>query len=282
MKVIRAKCAGACYGVKRALDLANKAAQKHRVACSLGPLIHNPQVVAELATQGVRTVDDLDEIRADEAVIIRSHGVVPQVIRRLEEKKVELIDATCPHVARAQRAAAELAASGATVIVVGELGHPEVEGLFAYACEASLPGGHVYIVAAPEDLPLDLKEPVGVVVQTTQTKKALDVLVEALEKRGITAQVKDTICSATRKRQDAAAELATQVDAFVVVGGRNSSNTTRLADICRKRCAHTYHIEAVDELEPSWFADCQVVGLSAGASTPEEQIAAVEEALGIL
>ncbi len=271
MNVVRAEYAGACYGVQRALDMALQTVADGKQASTLGPLIHNPQVVEQLAQSGVHAVDDPTQIDQG-AVIIRSHGVAPAVRRAVLDRGLEVIDATCPHVARAQNAAAELARSLGYVIVVGEVGHPEVEGLVAYAREE---GGTVVVAATPDDLPDEMPLSVGVVVQTTQTREAFDAIVEALRERGREPVVKDTVCFATRQRQNAAAELASNVDAMVVIGGRNSSNTTRLADICATTCARTYHIETPDELDPGWFDNCETVGVSAGASTPESQIAGV-------
>ncbi len=287
-ETIRAEEAGACYGVQRALDMALDEANSKRDVCTLGPLIHNPGVVAQLEECGVRAVSSVDEVPAGHTVIIRSHGVTPEVKRQILDRGLEIVDATCPHVARAQKAAATLASGGMTVIVVGEEGHPEVEGLVAHAREAerltrsandpasaSDEATRVMVVATPADLPATLQPPVGVVVQTTQTRDALNAVLDALAARGIEPSVKDTICSATRKRQDAAAALARTVDACVVIGGRNSSNTTRLADICRSCCERTYHVEGADELDPAWFAGCQIIGVTAGASTPEDQVEAV-------
>ena len=282
MRVVRAEQAGACYGVQRALDLAMAAVEDGGRACTLGPLIHNPRVVARLERHGVRAVSSLEDARDDETVVIRSHGVTPEVKRAVERRGLPMVDATCPHVARAQKAAAALAREGMQVIVVGEAGHPEVEGLYACACEVSADPALVSVVAVPDDLPERIEAPVGVVVQTTQTRAALDAVLDALRERGVEPTVKDTICFATRQRQEAAAALADEADAFVVIGGRNSSNTTRLADICRARCERTHHVESADELDPAWFEGCRTVGVTAGASTPEDQIAAVEAALAKL
>ena len=279
MKVVRAAYAGACYGVQRALDLALKAVEDGGCAYTLGPLIHNPQVVAQLAERGVRAVDGVEDVAGAGTVVIRSHGVTPEVKRSVAACGLPLVDATCPHVARAQRAAADLAEQGRHVVVVGEEGHPEVEGLVACAREAGAP---VSVVAGPDDLPETLEGPVGVVVQTTQTREALDAVVAALEERGVQLLVKNTICFATRQRQEAAAALAGEVDAMVVIGGRNSSNTTRLADICAAACPRTHHVESPDEIDPAWLAGCAVVGVTAGASTPEEQIEAVAALLEAL
>lgn len=298
MEVIRAKRAGACYGVQRALDMADEVIADGGRAYTLGPLIHNPQVVADLAARGAEAVDSVEEIRWEgaaeasapaegaacpaedvPAVVIRSHGVTPQVLAAVEDRGFSVVDATCPHVSRAQHAAAELAAEGCRVIVVGEAGHPEVEGLRAWAEEA---GGKVDVVAAPEEIPEGLYDPVGVVAQTTQRRENLEAVVAALREAGLEPIVKNTICSATRQRQEAAADLASAVDAMVVIGGRNSSNTTRLAEVCALTCPRTFHIESADELDPEAFADCRRVGVTAGASTPENQIAAVEAFLRAL
>lgn len=298
MEVIRAKRAGACYGVQRALDMADEVIADGGRAYTLGPLIHNPQVVADLAARGAEAVSSVEEIRWEGAaeasapaegsacpaedvpsVVIRSHGVTPQVLAAVEDRGFSVVDATCPHVSRAQHAAAELAAEGCRVIVVGEAGHPEVEGLTAWAEEA---GGKVDVVAAPEEIPEGLYDPVGVVAQTTQRRENLEAVVAALREAGLAPIVKNTICSATRQRQEAAADLASAVDAMVVIGGRNSSNTTRLAEVCALTCPRTFHIESADELDPAAFAGCRRVGVTAGASTPENQIAAVEAFLRTL
>lgn len=268
MIVLRAEKAGACYGVQRALDIAKTTLASKGNTSSLGSLIHNPKVVHELEDMGMKTSKSIDDIDT-ESVIIRSHGVTPEVRRLLSERNLEIIDATCPHVLRAQKAAEELAKEGFEVIVVGEAGHPEVEGLRAYALDQ---GAKVHVVQDPIDLPYDLPKKVGIVVQTTQTKDSLNKIIDALKSSEIDYVLKDTICSATKKRQNAAAELADKVDAMVVIGGRNSSNTTRLAEICATKCPKTIHIESFDEIDDDFFKNVQTIGVSAGASTPESQI----------
>ena len=275
MKVVRADHAGACYGVQRALDMAREAAGGELPAYTLGPLIHNPAVVAQLESEGVHIAYDAAELSGARA-IIRSHGVTPEALEEVSAIAADVVDATCPHVARAQRAAAELAREGCHVIVVGEPDHPEVEGLMAYARKE---GAQVDAVPSAQALPAGLKAPVGVVVQTTQRAQVLDEVLDAIRTQGIEPQVQRTICTATSKRQNAAEALAGQVDAIVVLGGRNSSNTTRLAEICAATGTPTYHIESDGELDPAWFEGCTSVGLTAGASTPEDQIAAVSAVL---
>ncbi|MBR5259091.1 MAG: 4-hydroxy-3-methylbut-2-enyl diphosphate reductase [Eggerthellaceae bacterium] len=277
MEVVRASKAGACYGVQRALDMAHGVLAEGSCAYTLGPLIHNPLVVEELEQRGARVAKNLDEVQGECAtVIIRSHGVTPQVRDAVLERGYQLVDATCPHVARAQQGAAELAEAGCRVVILGEADHPEVEGLRAYAEEA---GGKVDVVGGPDDIPDGLYAPIGVVAQTTQTRENLEAVLAELNARGLDPIVKKTICYATRQRQDAAAELASRVDAMVVIGGRNSSNTTRLAEICEATCSRSFHIESADELKAEMFAGCETVGVTAGASTPDSHINAVEEVL---
>lgn len=224
--------------------------------------------MSDLAARGIRVADTVEDC-TEQAVVIRSHGVVPEVLDALAARGNEIVDATCPHVMRAQRAAAKLAAEGYHVLVVGEEGHPEVEGILAHARRE---GDQCMVVGAVEDIPEDLNEPVGIVVQTTQSHQKLAEIVEALQARGIEPVVKDTICFATIQRQDAARALARSVDVMLVIGGRNSSNTTRLYEMCAGCCDAVYHIESAQEIDPSWFAHKTTVGISAGASTPENQI----------
>lgn len=278
MKVVLAEHAGACYGVQRALDMARDAAAAGGRVHTLGPLIHNPGVVADLARIGVHAVEDASEAGGG-TVIVRSHGVTPDVYDALAACDLDILDATCPHVARAQKGAAELARKGCRVIVVGEAGHPEVAGLSAFARRE---GAKVDVASSPDELPGDLRAPVGIVVQTTQRRSNLEAVIRAVEEQGIEPQVENTICSATRLRQDAAADLASRVDAMVVIGGRNSSNTTRLAEVCAAACPRAFHVESADEIDPSWFSGCGVVGVTAGASTPEDQIRAVISTLEAL
>ena len=278
MKVIKSENAGACYGVQRALKLALEASEGDGSAFTLGPLIHNPQVVSDLSARGVVAVEQPEQATHG-SIIIRSHGVTPAVRRNVEAQGLPVIDATCPHVFRAQKAAAKLAETCGTVVVVGEEGHPEVEGLVAYATEA---GAEVHVAESGADVPAGLPDKVGVVVQTTQTREALNDVTDAIREQGVDPQVKDTVCFATKQRQEAAAALAGTVDAIVVIGGRNSANTTHLAEICKDQCVNTFHIESASELDPAWFTDCETVGVTAGASTPDDQIDAVVAALQAL
>jgi 4-hydroxy-3-methylbut-2-enyl diphosphate reductase len=269
-----ARHAGACYGVERALKMVGECARTRERVATIGPLIHNPSVVARLASDGVVSVGSVDEVPAGTTVVIRSHGVVPQVVERACARGLEVVDATCPHVKKAHEGAAELAAAGYQVVVVGEAGHPEVEGILARAGEGALVVG-----SAEEAATAEVGKRVGVVVQTTQSQALLAAVVGCLVTRVRDLRVINTVCAATVQRQQAARELAARVDAMVVVGGRNSGNTRRLAEVCAEKCAETHHVELPDELEAAWFADVRAVGVTAGASTPAEQVDAVVAAV---
>lgn len=262
-----AQHAGVCYGVERALSLAAQAAcEAHGPVQTLGPLIHNPLVVSELERAGVSVTDCVEDVEAG-TVVIRAHGVVPQVIERARERGLTVLDATCPYVKKVHMAAEKLVREGYQLIVVGESGHPEVEGIMGHA------DARARVVSSVDDLKiLELSQKVGVVVQTTQTANVLASISSALLPRVSELRVINTICAATQERQDSAAELATRVDAMIVVGGKNSGNTRRLAEICQSSCACTHHIEDVSELEASWFENAKRIGVTAGASTPSAHI----------
>ncbi|HEY5467536.1 MAG TPA: 4-hydroxy-3-methylbut-2-enyl diphosphate reductase [Coriobacteriia bacterium] len=273
MKVQLARHAGVCYGVERALKLADEAAATGRPVHTLGPLIHNPQAVEALRARGVKVARTFDEAGAG-ILVIRTHGVDPAIIEAARLSGLEVVDATCPFVSSAQEAAQQLKADGYTVVIVGEADHPEVEGIVAYA------GGDAIVVEEVGDIPALLpSRKVGIVVQTTQSLERLNQVVAGLLPRVSELKVHNTICSATGKRQSAAEELARGVDVMVVVGGHNSGNTTRLAEICRGVNPCVHHVETADELDPAWFDGALSVGVTAGASTPDEQMAGVVAAI---
>ena len=262
-----ARHAGVCFGVRRALEEAYSVLSEQQGSiATLGELIHNPHVVRDLERQGVRvahSVDDVDE----GTLIIRAHGVAPQVKNAAESAGLNVIDATCPFVKRVQDHARTLYEEGYQVIIVGEAGHPEVEGIFG--CTEGK--GHI-IGSSAELARIDISQRVGVVVQTTQTSANLQQVVDALLLRAREVRVFNTICSATNERQEAARALAATCDLMIVIGGRNSGNTRRLAQICREECPHSYHIEDAQEIEVDWVADATHIGITAGASTPQGQI----------
>ncbi len=261
--------AGACYGVERALGMVEAAAGEGTARVrTLGPLIHNPRVVADLEARGVGVVGSPEEAAGD-ALVLRTHGVTPDEQARAERLCARVIDATCPFVKKVHAAAERLSREGYQVVVVGEAGHPEVEATLPHAS-----GAHV-VGSAAEAAALPCARRMGVVVQTTARRELLAEVVCELLGRAEELRVVNTICEATSGHQAAADELAREADVMVVIGGRISANTTRLAEISAARCPRTHHIEGADELDASWFDGARVVGITAGASTPASQIEAV-------
>ncbi|MBI3804740.1 MAG: 4-hydroxy-3-methylbut-2-enyl diphosphate reductase [Nitrospirae bacterium] len=268
MEIYIAENAGFCFGVKRAVKMAFDAAEKYQGEVhSLGPLIHNPQVVERLAEKGVEKVERLDQVE-NGVVILRSHGVSsPQVVKEAEARGLEVIDATCPFVTNAQRYANQLVEEGYQVVMVGDRNHPETQSVLGHA------GGEILVTEDFEEIKQMLnrftKKRLGIISQTTQTYgKFSEIVVKSLQ---ICEEVKifNTICYATEDRQTEAQVLAEKVDVMVVVGGKNSANTTHLADICREKGVRVYHVETAQELEPGWFTGVARTGVTAGASTPD-------------
>jgi 4-hydroxy-3-methylbut-2-enyl diphosphate reductase len=273
MEVILADKAGFCFGVQRAINTAFKAAGKGRVFC-LGPLIHNPQEVERLREAGITTVDDISQLKPGDSLIIRSHGVPPAVLARVRGQGLTVIDLTCPFVAKAQKHAELLSQEGYQVVVVGEKQHPEVQSILGYA------GDNAVVVEVPEDVEqVHLLGRTGVVAQTTQSYGNFSEIVLRLLRVSKELKVFNTICSSTKERQEAARILASRVDVMIVVGGRNSANTSRLISLCRESGKPAYHVEVVDEIRPEWLRNAKSVGVTAGASTPGWVIDAVVDRL---
>ncbi|MCH5276728.1 MAG: 4-hydroxy-3-methylbut-2-enyl diphosphate reductase [Desulfovibrionaceae bacterium] len=280
MRVIRGRNAGFCMGVALALRKLDEAVTSapRRVA-TLGAIIHNPQVLAEYAARGVRVLHSPAEAEPGMTVVIRAHGVPREDEARLLAVGARVVDATCPRVKKAQMSIAEATAGGAQLWLYGDAEHPEVRGLLSYAAGSTRVFASCAEAAClPATLPPD-----GTAVlaaQTTQDRPAFDALradlLEAMESR---LRVLDTICDATRQRQQETLNLAEQVDALVVVGGRASGNTRRLADIAAGRGVPALLVETADDLESAFFSSVSVVGLTAGASTPKSLIDAVEQRL---
>lgn len=264
MNVTVAPGSGFCFGVKRALKIAFEAARKHdgQVA-TLGPIIHNPQVVAKLEEEGLSVVGSLDEIPRDGTLVVRSHGLPGEILERALERGMSIVDATCPFVKQAQDAAARLEREGYRIVIVGERDHPEVLSVTGNLRE------HATVVEGPESVePLGVRGKVGVVCQTTQPMEHLRAVVDALLPAVRELRVFNTVCAATLERQENALELAARVDIMLVVGGKNSANTRRLWELCKEAGSDAYHIETADELEPAWFEGKREVGVVGGASTP--------------
>ncbi len=242
--------------------MAIAAADNSHGVCSLGPLIHNRLAVDDLLKSGVRSCDAIGGIKKNEKVIIRSHGVAPDVMRRLRSQNYDVIDATCPHVRRAQRYVEKLASEGYHVVIVGEKDHPEVKGLLGYAGKSS----SIY----SENQRLGKKK-IGVVPQTTLDQERFNSAVTHMMSDVIEMKIFNTICQETAVRIHEALKIAKKADIMIVVGGKNSANTTRLYQICKK-LRRSYHIESAGELKRSWFKGAKSVGITAGASTPKQQV----------
>ncbi len=272
MKIQVVKEAGFCFGVKRAIKLAIDAvAEKDGKVYTLGPLIHNPQVVEDLEKKGVQAIKDMKTTRKG-TLIIRSHGVHPQVLERIRKKGFKVVDATCPFVKRAQRMAKLLCDQGYQVVVVGEAHHPEVQGIVGYAGDSALVINH-----NRRRKKLPHFERLGVVAQTTLNIDAFKEVVVKLIENAEELKVFNTICHATARTQKATFKLASKVDVMVVVGGYNSANTTRLAKLCKKLGTPTHHVETAGQLRRSWFKNKDSVGITAGTSTPGWLIKEVKE-----
>ena len=268
MEITVADHCGFCYGVKRAVEMARQATADHVQGGTLGPLIHNPQLIGELASQGIACRESLAEFAPGETVIIRSHGVGPEIYAQAEKMGLQIMDATCPNVRLAQKKAAQAAADGYFPVIVGEKNHPEVKSILKWA------GKNAICVECIEDIScIPQQERYGVVIQTTfELQKFEDILAEMQKQRPGEYRVERTICLATSQRQNAAVKLAQEADAVVVIGGRNSANTRHLAELVQKYCCHTYHIETADELSSEMLRGCHKIGITAGASTPDRLI----------
>lgn len=263
MEIYKAKVLGFCYGVKRAMKIAENAANSGIKAVTYGPIIHNPQVVGRLAERGVRPVEDLESL-TDETVIIRSHGVGPSCYNMLKCKNLALMDATCPFVKRNQEVTRQLVEQGKQVVLIGEKKHPEMKSVAEWAV------GHSFLVETMEDVDaLPPMEEAHIVTQTTFSVALADQLIDAIRQKVKKVYVNKSICDATMQRQQAARELARTVDVMIVIGGRNSANTGRLAEVCRSEGAVVHHIETAEELKSEWFRSRDKIGITAGASTPD-------------
>ena len=272
MKIYVVRQAGFCFGVKRAIKLAFDAVKrKDGKVYTLGPLIHNPQVVEDLQSKGVHVVKDLNKVRKG-TVIIRSHGVHPRILKQLKDKQVEVVDATCPFVRKAQKRAKLLYDQGYQVVVVGEADHPEVQGIVGYVDDSALVISHDRMKSS-----LGHFKKLGVVAQTTLNIDAFKQVIGKLIEISDELKVCNTICHATAHTQKATLKLAKKVDMMIVVGGHNSANTTRLAKLCKKLGTITHHVETEKELQKTWFKNKNSVGVTAGTSTPDWLIKEVVE-----
>lgn len=264
MKVLLADEYGFCFGVERAVEMVEEALAEGDKVRTLGPLIHNEQEMERLGQFGVSTISEPVQIKRGETAVIRAHGVTPQVQKELEEKASKVVDATCPFVTRVQKLASRAANEDRHVIVVGNPDHPEMIGVKGYAPE------HAFIVrdaSELENLP-KLRSPLVVSQTTIKSQVFFDTAEAVKAKTDDEVQIVNTICSATRDRQDAARALAGEVDAFYIIGGNHSSNSRKLLSVCKEQCEKSFLIETENEINPEDLKGVETVGVTAGASTP--------------
>ncbi len=282
MKVTIAESAGFCFGVKRAVQMVYDEAEKEgKTVYTMGPIIHNEQVVRDLANRGVREIDDNlicvetgKKIEPGNVIIVRSHGISKAMHDVLKESGCELVNATCPFVEKIHRIVNEKYEAGFQIVIIGSPDHPEVQGIRGWV------QGPCTIVQNPEEaesLSLNKEKPVCVVAQTTFNLEKFRETVEIIEKLGYHVEVKNTICNATRERQAEALDLASQSDVMIVIGGKASSNTQKLYEICKSQCENTYYIQTQDDLVTVDFQPDSCVGITAGASTPNNIIQEVSQ-----
>ena len=273
MDVILAKKAGFCFGVQKAIDMVyDEAKESDKTIYTYGPIIHNEEVVADLESKGVKAIDfdeeQLNEL-SDCTVVIRSHGVGKNIYDSLEERNVNIVDATCPFVKKIHEIVWEESEKGKAIIIVGSEYHPEVEGIKGWV------KGDAYIVDDETDveaLNISKETPVCIVSQTTYNAEKFAKLVEIIGQKGYDSNVVNTICNATHERQSEAKEIAKNVDAMIVIGGKNSSNTQKLYDICKGECENTFYIQTAKDLDFEQIKNYEKVGITAGASTPKNII----------
>ena len=275
MEVTVAKSAGFCFGVKRAIDTVYQEIEKGEQVFTLGPIIHNEQVVQELADKGVRGIHSLEELAdiKEGTVVIRSHGVSEKVIRQLEKYDIKIVDATCPFVSKIHRIVQQKYREGYRIVIIGSRTHPEVEGINGWGEDSA---AVLETVDEAENFRPDPQKKLCIVSQTTFNYKKFKDMVAIFEKKSYDILVMNTICNATEERQTEAGTIARQSDAMLVIGGKHSSNTQKLYEICSKECPNTYFIQTLDDLNLELFQSFRSVGITAGASTPNNIIKEVQ------
>lgn len=276
-KITLARVAGVCFGVRRAIDIALQTRKERTGKLTvLGPLVHNKQVLHQLKSQGIDTAESVEEI-TEGSILLSAHGTAPQTLHLLNERDNPIIDVTCPYVTKVHRMARLLCEQGYPIIVVGDTGHTEVKGVMGTIAHY---GGTAWLVSSAEQIEsLPLGKRVGILSQTTQRAATYTSIVAEVCRRVADVRAMNTICGATDELQEAAVEMARQVEVVLVVGGKNSANTTRLRLLCEMQGVPAYHIETPDEIESHWLEGKEHIGITAGASTPDYQIEAVARAI---
>ena len=275
MEVKLATTAGFCFGVKRAVDMVYEQIGKEEPIYTYGPIIHNEEVVKELESKGVQVLNNTDDIRNVEkgTIIIRSHGITKSVYKLIEEQGLNCIDATCPFVKRIHKIVEKESAEGKKIVVIGNALHPEVEGIVSWCQNGA---DVIETEEEAQNYTLNVDESICIVSQTTFNNNKFQYIVEIFKKKGYNVSVVNTICNATQERQSEAKELAAEADVMIVIGGKHSSNTRKLYEICSKECDHTYFIQTLDDLHLELPKSVRLVGITAGASTPNNIIEEVQ------
>ena len=275
MKVVLAKSAGFCFGVKRAVEKVYEQTDSGKKIYTYGPIIHNEEVVRDLEDKGVSVIETKEDLKAltEGCVVIRSHGVSREIYDLIEEKGLECIDATCPFVKRIHNIVEKESKDGKRIIIIGNPGHPEVEGIMGWS---KTPAAVIESVREAEDFVSEQKDEFCIVSQTTFNYNKFQELVEIIQKKGYNINIVNTICNATEERQTEAAEIAAGVDAMIVIGGKHSSNTHKLYEICSGKCEATYLIQTLEDLQSDMISSAATVGITAGASTPNNIIEEVQ------
>lgn len=272
MEITVAKSAGFCFGVQRAVDSVYKELEENSGKIyTFGPIIHNEQVVEDLNKKGIEVIDTVEQLKEikEGTVVIRSHGVAKEIYDILEQQKLKIVDATCPFVKKIHNIVLDESNNGKTIIIIGNDNHPEVEGIKGWV------NGEVIVINKEEQIEkLSLPEQTKacIVSQTTFNHNKFKYLVEIIRKKGYDITVVNTICNATHVRQVEAQKISSKVDGMIVIGGKNSSNTQKLYDICRNECENTFYVQTVKDLNLHELKSLKSIGITAGASTPKNII----------
>lgn len=277
MKIILAKSAGFCFGVKRAIDMVYNEAGNENVY-TYGPIIHNEEVVKDLENKGVKVIEEGDDLKSINkgTIIIRSHGITQDEFERLKSTGCKIVDATCPFVLKIHKVVREASARGEYVVIVGNKDHPEVVGIKSWAGEDSIVIGNTEDAVKFADSSLGKDKKICLVSQTTFNYNKFQELVEIIEKNRYNVSVLNTICNATEERQGEARKISAEVDAMIVIGGRKSSNTQKLYEICKHECDNTFYIQTAADMDFSSISGVGRIGITAGASTPKKIIEEVQ------
>ena len=276
MEVLLAKSAGFCFGVKRAVDRVYELAQTSAKIYTYGPIIHNEEVVGDLEKKGVSVIETKEELRQikEGVIVIRSHGVAKEIYDQIEQQGLECVDATCPFVKRIHNIVEKESANGKQILIIGNAGHPEVEGIMGWS---STPAMVAECAEEIEQIHCNPDQPVCIVSQTTFNYNKFQELVEIIKKKGYDISVLDTICNATEERQTEARKIAAESDLMIVIGDKHSSNTQKLYEISKKECANTYYIQTSKDMDYHQIQSINNVGITAGASTPNNIIEEVSK-----